>query len=118
MRFKGFIIRNNFLLKMLTIRSFSAAGLTIFPFIFIENKKTHRLSLINHERIHIHQQLELLVFGFLILYFFEYIRNRFTMSAEKAYRSISFEREAYLHDHDLNYLNTRKPYAFLKYFRI
>lgn len=115
MRFKGFIIRSNFLLKILTIRSI--AGLTIFPFIFIDNKKTDKLSLINHERIHIRQQLELLVIGFLIWYAFEYIRNRLKMPPEKAYRSISFEREAYLHDGDLNYLYTRKPYAFLKYYK-
>jgi hypothetical protein len=29
----------------------------------------------------------------------------------KAYLSISFEREAYGHDHDLTYLRHRKPFA-------
>lgn len=35
-----------------------------------------------------------------------------------AYRDVSFEEEAYNHDHDLNYIQNRKLFNWVKYFRI
>ena len=113
--FKGFIIRNNFWLKVLSLGT--ASGITIFPFIFIGKKSTDRLILVNHERIHIRQQIELLFLGFIILYFVEYFINRMKMDAHAAYRAFSLEREAYANDQNLNYLNTRKTFAFIKYYK-
>lgn len=74
--------------------------------------------IINHEHIHDAQQRELLWIPFYILYFIEWFcrlllyRNRY-----KAYRNISFEREAYTHGDDLTYLARRRPYAWLKHLR-
>jgi hypothetical protein len=33
----------------------------------------------------------------------------------KGYHNISFEREAYTNDHDLNYLKKRRIFAFRRY---
>jgi hypothetical protein len=94
-------------------------GLTLFPFVFVkyvfdsENKV-----LINHEKIHIRQQLELLVLPFFVWYFVEYaVRLLQYKNANLAYRNISFEREAYANELDLNYLETRTYFSFLKYLR-
>lgn len=93
------------------------SAFTIYPFIFIK-KDTDKINhiLINHEKIHLKQQIELLIIFFFIAYFLEFICNyiRFK-SIMKAYRNISFEKEAYQNDANLNYLKTRKRYSFLKY---
>ena len=71
---------------------------------------------LNHERIHTAQMKELAFIGFYILYLIEWVirliqyRNYF-----KAYSNISFEREAYANDRNLNYLSTRRHYSFLEY---
>lgn len=63
---------------------------------------------INHERIHTAQQRELLFIGFYILYFIEWIvRYIHHRNWYKAYKNISFEKEAYSKDHNLNYLQSR-----------
>ena len=92
-------------------------GITIFPFIFLRDKKLKNDEvLINHETIHIIQQLELLVVFFYPFYLIEYaIRLIQSRDQHKAYRNISFEREAYANEHNLNYLKKRKFYSFLKY---
>ncbi|MDE6410191.1 MAG: hypothetical protein K2K81_08125 [Muribaculaceae bacterium] len=71
---------------------------------------------LNHERIHTAQMKELAFIGFYILYLIEWVirliqyRNYF-----KAYSNISFEREAYANDRNLNYLSARRHYSFLEY---
>lgn len=71
---------------------------------------------INHERIHNAQQRELLYLPFYILYLLEWlIRLIQHRNSHKAYRAISFEKEAYTHGHDLTYLQTRAPYTWLKH---
>lgn len=72
--------------------------------------------LINHERIHAHQQIETLIVGFFVLYVFEYLWARVEgWSHYDAYRRISFETEAYHHQHQLDYLATRKRFAFARH---
>lgn len=68
---------------------------------------------INHEAIHTAQMKELLYVGFYIIYVLEWLYRlvRSIFTKENAYRSISFEREAYDHDEDMNYLENRQPYA-------
>jgi hypothetical protein len=95
-----------------------AAGMALFPFIFV---KTHHLKLnkviINHERIHLRQQLELLLLPFYFLYLLNYLLNLlYYLKREKAYRNIVFEREAYGNDGNLNYLEERKFWSWLRYF--
>lgn len=94
-------------------------GLTIYPFVFL---KYHRLKtdaiLINHEQIHLQQQLELLVLPFYLVYMIEFlIRLVQYRDWKTAYRNISFERECYDNEDNLQYLQTRKFWAFLKYIR-
>jgi hypothetical protein len=88
-------------------------AITLWPFIVFKNKADiENTVLINHERIHLRQQLELLILPFYILYLCEYVVLLFRYkNAQQAYLSISFEREAYTHQADLNYLSKRRFWA-------
>lgn len=71
---------------------------------------------INHERIHDAQQKELLYIPFYLLYVLEWLFRLLQFrNAQKAYRNISFEREAYKHGNDLTYLSRRKRGAWWKF---
>jgi len=71
----------------------------------------------NHERIHIKQQLELLILPFYVIYLIEFgigwLRHK---NKKKAYMNISFEREAYKNDTDFSYLKKREWWAWKKHF--
>lgn len=92
-------------------------GLTIFPFVFLKYKfDKNNTVLINHERIHIRQQLELLIVLFFVLYGLEFlIRFLILKDAKQAYKNISFEKEAYDNEENSNYLKNRNFYSFIKY---
>jgi hypothetical protein len=94
-------------------------GLTLFPFVFVKYRfDFDNKVLINHEKIHIRQQLELLVLPFFVWYFVEYaVRLLQYKNANLAYRNISFEREAYANELDLEYLEKRRFFRFLTYLR-
>ena len=94
-------------------------GISVFPFVFLKSKDLKLDSvLINHEKIHLRQQLEMLVIPFYIFYVLEFIIRFFQFKNwHKAYRNISFEKEAYLNENHLEYLNQRPFWAFLKYLR-
>lgn len=64
---------------------------------------------LNHERIHTAQMRELGYLPCYLLYFLEWL-VRLTQKGN-AYRRISFEREAYAHESDPDYLAKRKPWA-------
>ncbi len=92
-------------------------GMAVFPFVILrERKDASETVLMDHERIHIRQQLELFVLPFFVWYFFEFgirllrYRNRY-----QAYRNISFEREAYANEKRPDYLKSRPFWSFLKY---
>ncbi|MDE6547448.1 MAG: hypothetical protein K2L22_00490 [Muribaculaceae bacterium] len=73
---------------------------------------------INHERIHTAQMRELLFIPFYIIYVVEWlIRIIQYRDVHKAYLNISFEREAYIHGHDLGYLKQRRHFASIHYLR-
>ena len=114
-------------------------AMTVWPFVFIRkgmawayDEKTDR-----HEHIHGTQQVEMLIAGILIaivlfvvgcgwwsllslpIFFYWYvvewlIRWAYYRNRDTAYKNISFEREAYNNQADMDYLRTRKHYAFLK----
>ena len=92
-------------------------GLAVFPFVFVKyslDKKN--LVFVNHERIHLRQQLELLIIPFFVLYFLEFfLRLIQYRNVDLAYRNISFEREAYANEKDLDYLKNRFLWRFIKY---
>jgi len=92
-------------------------GITLFPFIVLKaHKHTTDVVLINHEKIHLKQQAELLIALFYIWYVTEFfIRLLQHKNWHTAYRNISFEREAYAHECDLGYIKKRPKWAFLKY---
>lgn len=101
--------------KYLTPKGFR--GITLFPFvIFTHAEDKLNKVVVNHELIHIRQQLELLVVPFYIWYFIEFIirliqyKNR-----SDAYRNISFERESYRNEKDLDYLKSRSFWRFFRY---
>ncbi|QNM85707.1 hypothetical protein H9W90_00865 [Polaribacter pectinis] len=92
-------------------------GITLFPFIFLKETdfKDDKI-LVNHEKIHLKQQLELLIIFFYIFYLFEwFIKLIKYKNIYIAYKNISFEREAYLNEKDFNYTKNRKFWAFLNY---
>ncbi|SNY92663.1 hypothetical protein [Flagellimonas pacifica] len=92
-------------------------GLSLWPFIFLkeDNLKKDEV-LINHERIHLKQQQELLIFPFYILYIAEWLlRTVLYLDSYRAYQNISFEREAYANEEDKEYLARRKSFGFLDY---
>lgn len=68
---------------------------------------------INHESIHTEQMKELGYIFFYIWYVIEWFIKLFT--TKNAYKSISFEREAYGNEKNLVYLEKRKRYAWFKY---
>lgn len=94
-----------------------ARGMALFPFILIKYPGDRAdKQLLRHERIHLRQQLELLVIPFYLWYLLEYLWHRFRgMGHYSAYMRISFEREAYGHDWDAQYLRRRKWGNFIKY---
>lgn len=103
--------------KFVSILTFGFAnGICLYPFVLIgkEIELTHRL--INHEKIHLKQQLETLVFPFYLFYLLEYLfRVLQYRNFSKAYRNISFEREAYYFESHVDYLDIRRPYAWLSF---
>lgn len=95
----------------------SYVGLSLWPFIIVRNKSLKEdKALINHERIHLRQQAELFLVFFYLLYLTEWIlKSLYYLDFYRAYRNISFEREAYLQEKNLFYLRERKPYQGLRY---
>ncbi|GAA0730617.1 hypothetical protein GCM10009430_41970 [Aquimarina litoralis] len=92
-------------------------GIALWPFIVVKDPRLKEDKVfINHERIHLKQQLELLVLPFYIVYLLEYIIRLFQYgNPREAYRNISFEREAYEMEGELSYLEHRKIWSFTKY---
>jgi len=92
-------------------------GMAVFPFVLMKYDfdKTNGV-FVNHEKIHLRQQIELLILPFFIWYILEFL-VRFIQYKNKnlAYRNISFEREAYTKETDLNYLKNRSFFQFLYY---
>ncbi|WP_281681819.1 hypothetical protein [Zunongwangia profunda] len=112
------------------------AGIMLFGFLFVKDLEDKEL--INHEKIHVRQFLEIslvagLVFGtvawfislwfllgipvaFYIWYGIEFlIRLIKYRDREKSYKKISFEHEAYDKEDDFTYLQNRRFWRFWKY---
>lgn len=72
--------------------------------------------LLNHETIHTRQMQEMLYIFFYLWYIIEYLIKRFFNSSQKsAYKALSFEREAYANEDNLDYLKDRQPFSWIKY---
>ena len=103
------IIRN----KYIPFKGFRA--INIFGVLFVRgNAKIDNVT-IRHEAIHTAQMKEMLYIFFYLWYVVEWIIRLFMKG--NAYRNISFEREAYANQDDLNYLENRKRFDFVKYIK-
>lgn len=104
--------------KLVRILSFgNARAMALFPFVLM-SKKDLPPEVLNHEKIHLKQQLELLLIFFYFWYFIEFFIHFCKLgSREKAYMNISFEKEAYQNHHDFNYLKNRKAWTFIGYLK-
>ena len=88
-------------------------AINLFGLLFCRKGTTITSDLIQHERIHTRQMIEM---GFIFFYLFYVIEWLIRIPMQgRAYLNISFEREAYQHMDDPNYLIHRKPYAWVKY---
>lgn len=100
------IIRNNFI----PFKGYKA--MNICGILFVRGDAKIDEVTLNHESIHTAQWKELWYIGFLLWYVIEWMIR---LPKGNAYRSISFEREAYDNEKNLNYLKTRERFTFLKY---
>lgn len=93
----------------------SVQAIALWPVVLVKSRDLSS-SLIQHEHIHLRQQIELGVFLFYAWYVLEWlIKSIFYRSWFKGYRSISFEREAYENEKIPQYLKKRSFWAFIKY---
>jgi len=108
------IIRN----KILPIGKHYVA-INLFGILFIKGDYPESKRLLNHERIHTYQMKEMLYVFFYIWYIVEYlIRLAICWNPTKAYRNISFEREAYSNQCKYLYLKgTRKRFGWFPYLK-
>ncbi|MCX2573691.1 hypothetical protein OQ268_04010 [Pedobacter sandarakinus] len=91
--------------------------MAIFPFILLKGEILKKdLVIINHEKIHLRQQLELLILPFYILYLGNYLYNLIRFKKHhSAYLNIVFEREAYHHEGNLRYLKQGNWFGWYKF---
>src|SRR5690554_4482723 len=104
MGFTGIVIVSHYWTRVLSAGR--AEAITLFPFVFVKQAYSKwNKTLLNHEAIHIKQAIELLVIPFYLWYMVEFLWHLMRCrNMDKAYRRISFEREAYLNEHNLSYL--------------
>lgn len=121
--FKSDVFRTFVFMKALIINNriipFGKSYIAINLFGVIFAKERLNDTFLRHELIHTAQQKELLFVGFYLVYIVEWIiRLLICRSQHRAYRSISFEREAYSNQGNAGYLKTRKHYAWIRYIRL
>lgn len=112
------IIISHTILRILTFNNSRVTAMALWPFIVFRNKEfRNNHFILNHEKIHHRQQLELLIIPYYIWYFSEYwyfmFKNKFKHHV--SYMSISFEKEAYAEQNNLDFLNNRPFLNHLKY---
>ena len=103
------IIRNN----IIPFRGFKA--INILGILFARKEANITARTINHERIHTWQIYETLLL-FYPIYIIEWFIRLF-INRGYAYKNISFEREAYANDSNIDYVKNRKLYSWVKYFK-
>lgn len=101
------IIKNNILPPK------GKTAIMLFGIIFTRDKSKITPRIIRHEEIHVRQMWELLIVGFYIWYLVE-ICIRWCLQKD-AYHKISFEREAFANQEDIEYLKKRSLFNFLNY---
>lgn len=85
--------------------------------VFIAKKELSAIN-INHESIHTAQGKEMIWIFFYLWYIIEWLfRLVQYQNRKQAYYNISFEREAYNNQNNVNYLSERKCYSWVKYLK-
>ena len=118
-KLRPFVIYSDNFLNAMSILM-TIGGMSLFPVVILREKYNSEdefwnlrgQKTINHESIHFQQQLELGVLPFYFIYVLEYLL-KLPFYGSKAYENISFEREAYENDEDLEYLDNRTRYCWL-----
>lgn len=89
------------------------SAFAFWPFIVLKSPKLKsEQQILRHERIHLKQQVELLVIPFYAIYMIEFlVRLLIHKDVQKAYLAISFEIEAFRNDWDDGYLKRRKIWS-------
>ena len=92
-------------------------ALAIWPFIILrEGDLRGDPVLMHHERIHLRQQMELLWIFFFLFYFAEFLAKIIIYrELKRAYRNVSFEREAYHQEHNMDYAVNKPIWSFVRY---
>lgn len=103
------IIRNS----IIPFKGFAAINL--FGVLFARKEARIGTAALNHEEIHTAQMKEMLYVFFYLWYMLEWIVRLFMKG--NAYRSISFEREAYANQSNMKYLEKRKRFAWKDYLK-
>ena len=90
-------------------------AINLFGVLFVRKGCTMSESDINHEMIHTEQMKEMGYVIFYLWYLVEWLVKLAKLrDSNKAYRAISFEREAYGNEKNLIYTITRAKYAWRK----
>lgn len=96
--------------RFIPFKGFKAINL--FGVVFVRRGTKLKPYSLNHEAIHTAQMKELFYISFYLIYVAEFlyhlVRKRNWM---KAYRSISFEREAFANQSNYHYLDNRESFA-------
>ena len=103
------VIRN----KIIPFPGYKAINL--FGVLFVRGDAKVDEKTIRHESIHTAQMQEMLYIFFYLWYVVEWVVRLFMKG--NAYRSISFEREAYENEKDVDYLDLRYPYAWFDHIK-
>lgn len=96
------------------------AAINLFGILFVRKGCNVTEQMINHEAIHTAQMKEMLYVPFYLWYVVEWfvrlIKERWTGKGD-AYKDICFEKEAYQNEDNLEYLEQRKFWNFIKYLK-
>ncbi len=92
-------------------------GMSLWPFVILKHQSLAKEPVfMNHERIHLSQQIEMLILPFYLWYSLEFVLRLVQFkNVNLAYKNISFEREAYANESDLNYFRIRHFWNFIYY---
>ena len=87
-------------------------AINLFGLLFCKKDAKINDVIVNHESIHTSQMKEMLYIPFYLWYVIEWLIK--LLFKGNAYRNISFEREAYDNQYNLNYLKERKRDNWIK----
>lgn len=106
-------------MKIIRCKRFPPSGysaMALVWWLFVREKYRITPRLLNHEEIHSRQQKEILVVFFLLWYGLEFVfRLVQYRNWDKAYRNLSFEREAYAKQDETDYLASRRRFTWIHY---